>query len=224
MGATTYGWVDRYYSSNLKPWSARTLYVYAHADLAQKYSVSLQEIFVSREHSQEENSFFCPGNNSNNIKPDKTEYVISTLIHNLLAELCSFRVLPSFKFKPVNFFSSPKQLFFCNDRCGSNRHLTVRKSDGERTSSISGIHLAQSSCQQIEQLSQRFPLTSKERQDLTPKVERTAGGGIEISMSTHRKSSIKLPSPPPSFLKEEIFKHPFVVLATKKFLLLWVLF
>ncbi|CAB4014969.1 probable ATP-dependent RNA helicase YTHDC2 isoform X1 [Paramuricea clavata] len=67
--------------------------------------------------------------------------------------------------------------------CGSNRHLTVRKSDGERTSSISGIHLTQSSCQQIEQLSQRFPLTSKERQDLTPKVERTASGGNDISKS-----------------------------------------
>jgi hypothetical protein len=30
--------VDRHYASNLKSWSARTLYVYAHADLAQKYS------------------------------------------------------------------------------------------------------------------------------------------------------------------------------------------
>jgi hypothetical protein len=40
--------VDRYYSLNVKPWSARTLYVYAHADLAQEYSVGLQEIFVSR--------------------------------------------------------------------------------------------------------------------------------------------------------------------------------
>jgi hypothetical protein len=39
--------VDRHYSLNLKPWSARTLYVYAHADLAQKYSVALQEICVS---------------------------------------------------------------------------------------------------------------------------------------------------------------------------------
>jgi hypothetical protein len=50
--------VDRHYSLNLKPWSARTLYVYAHADLAQKYSVGLQEIFVSRLCSQEENYFF----------------------------------------------------------------------------------------------------------------------------------------------------------------------
>jgi uncharacterized membrane protein YqhA len=35
--------------------------VYAHADLAQKYSVGLQEIFVSRLCSQEESSFFRPG-------------------------------------------------------------------------------------------------------------------------------------------------------------------
>jgi hypothetical protein len=41
-------------------WSARTLYVYAHADLAQKYPVGLQEIFVSRLCSQEENSFSLP--------------------------------------------------------------------------------------------------------------------------------------------------------------------
>jgi hypothetical protein len=53
--------VDRhYYSLNGKPWSARALYVYAHADLAQKYSVGLQEIFVSMLCSQEEISFFLP--------------------------------------------------------------------------------------------------------------------------------------------------------------------
>jgi hypothetical protein len=52
--------VDRHYSLNLKPWSAGTLYVYAHADLAHKYSIGLQEIFVSRLCSQEENSFFLP--------------------------------------------------------------------------------------------------------------------------------------------------------------------
>jgi hypothetical protein len=34
-----------------------------NADLAQKYSVGLQEIFVSRLCSQEENSFSCPGCN-----------------------------------------------------------------------------------------------------------------------------------------------------------------
>jgi hypothetical protein len=32
----------------------------AYADLAQKYSVGLQEIFVSRLCSQEENFFSCP--------------------------------------------------------------------------------------------------------------------------------------------------------------------
>jgi hypothetical protein len=37
--------VDRHYFLDVKPWSARTLYVYAHADLVQKYSVGLQEIF-----------------------------------------------------------------------------------------------------------------------------------------------------------------------------------
>jgi hypothetical protein len=58
MDATTY--MDRHKSLILRPWSARTLYVYAHADLAQKYSVGLQEIFVSRLCSQEENSFFLP--------------------------------------------------------------------------------------------------------------------------------------------------------------------
>jgi hypothetical protein len=52
--------VDRHYSLNLKPWSARTLYVYAHADLAQKYSVALEVIFVSSLCSQEENYFFLP--------------------------------------------------------------------------------------------------------------------------------------------------------------------
>jgi hypothetical protein len=52
--------VDRHYFLNLKPWSARALYIYEHADLAQKYSVGLQEIFVSRLCSHEENSFFLP--------------------------------------------------------------------------------------------------------------------------------------------------------------------
>jgi hypothetical protein len=54
--------VDRHYSFNLKPWSARTLYVYAHADLAQKYSIGLQEIFVSRLCSRKNIIFSCPGN------------------------------------------------------------------------------------------------------------------------------------------------------------------
>jgi hypothetical protein len=52
--------VDRHYSLNLKPWSARTLYVYAHADLAQKHSNTNKGNFVSRLCSQEENFFSCP--------------------------------------------------------------------------------------------------------------------------------------------------------------------
>jgi hypothetical protein len=52
--------IDRHYSIFLEPWSARTLYVYAHVDLAQKYSVGLKEIFVSKLCFQEENSFFLP--------------------------------------------------------------------------------------------------------------------------------------------------------------------
>jgi hypothetical protein len=39
--------VDRHYSLNLKPWSARTLYVYAHADLAQKYSNTIIKEILS---------------------------------------------------------------------------------------------------------------------------------------------------------------------------------
>jgi hypothetical protein len=52
--------VDRHYSLNLKPWSARTRYVYAHADLAQKYSVDLQEIFVPTCAPRKKILFFCP--------------------------------------------------------------------------------------------------------------------------------------------------------------------
>jgi hypothetical protein len=40
--------------------SSFSLYVYAHADLAQKYFVGLQEIFVPMLCSQEENYFFLP--------------------------------------------------------------------------------------------------------------------------------------------------------------------
>jgi hypothetical protein len=52
--------VNRQYSLNVKLWSTKTLYVYAHTDLAQKYSVGLQEIFVSRLCSQEENYYILP--------------------------------------------------------------------------------------------------------------------------------------------------------------------
>jgi hypothetical protein len=66
--------VDRQFSLNFKPWSARTLYVYAHADLAQKYSVGLQEIIVSRLCSQGENSFFLPWRSySHNLHTEQIE-------------------------------------------------------------------------------------------------------------------------------------------------------
>jgi hypothetical protein len=52
--------VDRHYFLNLKPWSARTLYVYARADVAQKYSVGLQEFFVSRCAAKKKIIFSCP--------------------------------------------------------------------------------------------------------------------------------------------------------------------
>jgi hypothetical protein len=63
MGTTTYCWQTLLFLE-LKTMVTRTLYVYvwcmAYADLAQKYSVGLQEIFVSRLCSQEENLFSCP--------------------------------------------------------------------------------------------------------------------------------------------------------------------
>jgi hypothetical protein len=59
--------VDRHHSLNSKPWSVRTLYVYAHADLAQKHDVGPQEIFVSRLGSQEENYFSYPANTEINV-------------------------------------------------------------------------------------------------------------------------------------------------------------
>jgi hypothetical protein len=61
MGAATYGWQnDRHYSLNSKSWSATVEhYMFMHIGLAQKYSVGLQEIFVSRLCSEEENSLPC---------------------------------------------------------------------------------------------------------------------------------------------------------------------
>jgi hypothetical protein len=51
--------VNRHYSLNLKQWSARTLYVLCTCRFSTK-TLRLQEIFVSRLCSQEENSFFLP--------------------------------------------------------------------------------------------------------------------------------------------------------------------
>jgi hypothetical protein len=52
--------VDRHYSLNLKPWSARTLYVYAHADLAQKYSNTNKRNFCLQVVLPGRKCFSCP--------------------------------------------------------------------------------------------------------------------------------------------------------------------
>ena len=65
--------VDRHYSLNLKPLSGRTLYVYVHADLPQKYSVGLQEILSPGcVPMQEVNSFFLPFDAS--VRPIKNNF------------------------------------------------------------------------------------------------------------------------------------------------------
>ena len=56
--------VDRHYSLNLKPSLAGTLYVYAHPDLAQKYSIGLQEMFVSGYAPRKKIIFSCSGVNN----------------------------------------------------------------------------------------------------------------------------------------------------------------
>jgi hypothetical protein len=94
--------VDRHYSLILKPWSARTLCVYAHADLAKKYSVGLQEIFVSSLCSQEENSFFLPWRNQ------MLHTSSSSPLHRL------FSTLSSSLFYSGNFNEVKKSR---NDRC-----------------------------------------------------------------------------------------------------------
>jgi hypothetical protein len=80
--------VDRHYSLNLKPWSARTIYVYAHADLAQKHSVGLQEIFVSRLCSQEGNYFFLSWPNLFSVSSHHITDVLSWINSIVVAFKC----------------------------------------------------------------------------------------------------------------------------------------
>lgn len=55
----------------------------------------------------------------------------------------------------------------------ANRYLSVYKKEGKMaTQSAAGLHMVRNSRQQIHSLLQRFPLTSKERQDLLPKTEK----------------------------------------------------
>jgi hypothetical protein len=61
MGTTTYGWQALFLEFKLTMVRYRTLYVYAHADLAQKYSVGLQELFVSKPCAPRKKIIFsCP--------------------------------------------------------------------------------------------------------------------------------------------------------------------
>jgi hypothetical protein len=62
MGATTYGWQTLFLG--FKTWSARTLYVYAHADLGQKYFFfCLQVVLPGRQFSFPSLGIFTGGAN-----------------------------------------------------------------------------------------------------------------------------------------------------------------
>ena len=72
--------------TDLKTWSARTLYVYAHTDLAQKYSVGLQEIFFSRLCSQEENYFFPALRDIGKMLPYRIAFFLNILSNYMMKE------------------------------------------------------------------------------------------------------------------------------------------
>ena len=58
-------------------------------------------------------------------------------------------------------------------RKGANRYLTVRKKDGSQSvQTVAVFNLVRNSRHQIHSLTQRFPITNKERQDLQPRTER----------------------------------------------------
>lgn len=58
-------------------------------------------------------------------------------------------------------------------RKGNNRLLTVTKKESNQTqTSASSLNMIRNSRQQICNLLQRFPLTTKERQELMPQMER----------------------------------------------------
>lgn len=68
-------------------------------------------------------------------------------------------------------------LYMCNIyiifRKGNNRLLTVTKKESNQTqTSASSLNMIRNSRQQICNLLQRFPLTTKERQELMPQMER----------------------------------------------------
>lgn len=77
-------------------------------------------------------------------------------------------------------------------RKGNNRLLTVTKKESNQTqTSASSLNMIRNSRQQICNLLQRFPLTTKERQELMPQMERNpAYDGIN-SLSSICESSLK---------------------------------
>lgn len=79
----------------------------------------------------------------------------------------------------------PKIPFFPS-RKGANRYLTVRKKDGSEithaTHAVMTCFLALSTKNAIWNLIQRFPVTSKERTELLPKMERGNARAVESGM------------------------------------------
>jgi len=59
------------------------------------------------------------------------------------------------------------------DRKKANRYVSVMKKDvAQSTQSVATFHLVRNSRQTIHSLLQRFPLTTKERQELQQRLER----------------------------------------------------
>ncbi|CAG2221355.1 YTHDC2 [Mytilus edulis] len=82
----------------------------------------------------------------------------------------------------------------------SSRYLTVYKKEGSlATQSAASLHMVRNSRQQIHSLLQRFPLTSKERQDLLPKTERISVNEVtkELNKTTIGKLNNGVAQIPP---------------------------
>ncbi|XP_048042630.1 3'-5' RNA helicase YTHDC2 [Megalobrama amblycephala] len=72
---------------------------------------------------------------------------------------------------------------------GSSRYLTVRKKDGTETArSLMTCNLTHNSKHMVQNLLQRFPITSKERSELQPRTERVVVTSPDASDSKSRTS------------------------------------
>ncbi|KAK9975451.1 hypothetical protein ABG768_023491 [Culter alburnus] len=72
---------------------------------------------------------------------------------------------------------------------GSSRYLTVRKKDGTETArSVMTCNLTHNSKHMVQNLLQRFPITSKERSELQPRTERVVVTSPDASDSKSRTS------------------------------------